>query len=117
MDANRSLNANLADYAELSSIGITRNKVARIENGRGLRLRVEYGSLWVTQARSTEDVCMKAGESFCIERNGNTLLSTLGTPFALVTIEPAIPVSRTLAERFWGFWAGPNFGESRGRHA
>jgi hypothetical protein len=76
MDANR-------------SIGIAANEVARIDNGRGLRLRVEYGALWVTQARSVDDVCLRSGESFCIERNGCTLLSTLGTPFTLVTIEPA----------------------------
>lgn len=90
----------------IRSIGIAGNEVARIENGRGLRLRVKYGSLWVTQARSTEDVCMKSGESFRIERNGCTLLSTLGAPFALVTIEPAIPLRRALAERFGNFLIG-----------
>jgi hypothetical protein len=97
------------------SIGIAGNDVVRIKNGRGLRLRVECGSLWITQARSVEDVCMSSGESFCIERNGYTLLSTLGAPFALVTIEPAIALSPTLAERFWKLWAGM-YGP-RGRHA
>ncbi|MGH8739391.1 MAG: hypothetical protein ACREUN_00695 [Burkholderiales bacterium] len=47
MDANRNLSADLADYAGLSSVGITRNEVARIKNGRGLRLSVETGAVWI----------------------------------------------------------------------
>jgi hypothetical protein len=34
-----------------------------------------------------------------------TLISALRVPFALVSIEPAIPVAPTLGERFWKFWA------------
>jgi len=99
------LHGNFSDFSELSSIGLTRGNVARIENGRGMRLRVETGSVWLTQDRSTKDVVLEAGESFRIECVGATVLSVLGPRFALVTFEPSSPVAPTRAERFWNFWA------------
>jgi hypothetical protein len=100
------IKGNFSDFTELSSIGLTRGNVARIENGRGTLLRVETGSVWVTQDRSTKDTVLQAGESFSIERDGTTVLSALGARFALVSFEPSIPVAPTRAERFWNFWAG-----------
>lgn len=85
MDAYRSP----VELAELSSIGLTRRSVARLSNGRGKRVRVESGTAWLTQADCNDDVILRAGESFCIERDGATLISALNVPFALVTIEPA----------------------------
>jgi hypothetical protein len=113
MDANRNFSANLGDYTELSSIGITAKNFGRINNGRGMRLRVETGSVWITQDHCMEDVCLKAGESYRIEHDGLTLISTLQVPFALVAIEPAIPVAPTMGERFWNFWASLYAPESR----
>jgi hypothetical protein len=50
---------------------------------------------------------LKAGESFCIEFDGLTLLSTCGgAPCARVTIEPSIPVSLASADRFWRLSVG-----------
>jgi Protein of unknown function (DUF2917) len=77
------------DFTELRTIGLRRGQVARIEDGRGLKLRVEAGSVWITEERSIEDVCLQAGEAYRIAKPGTTLISTLRTPFALVTIEPA----------------------------
>ena len=48
---------------------------------------------------------LQAGETFRIERSGTTLVSALGRRFALVTLEPATPLTATFAERFWDFWA------------
>lgn len=112
------IKGNFGDFSELSSIGVTRGGVARIENGRGTVLRVETGSVWVTQEDSRKDVLLQAGESFCIERDGLTLLSTCGgVPFALVAIEPSISVTPTLAERFRTFWAPLRAMPSRPRMA
>jgi hypothetical protein len=97
---------NLAEFTELTSIGITPKKLGRITNGRGTRIRVETGTVWVTHERCDEDVVLGPGESYCIKRDGITLISTLRVPFALVSIEPTIPVTPTLGERFWKFWAG-----------
>jgi hypothetical protein len=101
MDAYR----NFVEFTELTSIGITPKKFGRINNGRGMRIRVETGTVWVTHERCDEDVILGPGESCCIKRDGMTLISTLRVPFALVSIEPAIPVAMTLGERFWKFWA------------
>lgn len=109
MDANR----NVVEFAELTSIGLTPKKVARIENGRGTRLRVETGAVWITEHCSNHDVFLKAGESYCIEHDGMTLISALKTPFALVNIEPPMPVTRARSERFWNFWAGLYVPQSR----
>ena len=91
------IKGNFSDFSELSSIGLTRGSVARIENGRGTVLRVETGSVWVTQDGSRKDVLLQAGESFRIERDGATVLSALGPRFALVSFEPSIPATPTRA--------------------
>lgn len=92
------------NLAELSSIGLTAGKIGRIQNRGGMRLRVETGSVWITEDRSHDDVCLQAGESYCIKHDGMTLISTLRSPFALVTIEPGMPMAPTIAQRFWSFW-------------
>ena len=101
MDAYR----NVVEFAELTSIGITPRKVARIKDGRGMRLHVETGEVWITEDRSVDDVCLRAGESYCIKNNGMTLISALGGPFSMVSIESTTVSARTTGERFWSFWA------------
>jgi hypothetical protein len=74
--------------AHENSIAITGDGLAQIKDGLGITLRVRTGSVWLTQAGSFRDVLLKAGESFTIERNGTTLLSTYnGARFALVALE------------------------------
>jgi hypothetical protein len=85
MDAYRNVTA----YAGLSSIGVTRGTLARIDDGRGMRLHIEHGSVWLTQDGSNKDVFLQPGDSFTIQRNGRTLLSTLKSRFALIRVEPA----------------------------
>lgn len=109
MDAYR----NYVEFAELASIGISPNNTARIHDGRGMRLHVETGSVWITEHGSEDDICLNAGESYCIKHNGLALISTLKRRFALVTIEPSVPVAPTTRERFWAFWAGLYAPESR----
>ncbi len=102
MDAYR----NFVEFKELGSIGLTRGQIARIDAARGMRLRVEAGAVWITEEGRTDDVCLKANEVYCIASPGKALVSTLRTPFALVSIEPAIASTTTFGERFWKFWEG-----------
>lgn len=113
MDANRNFVASVADHRAQPLLGLTRGKVARIEDGRGVRVRVESGSVWLTQAECAEDVILEAGTSYCIERAGLTLLTNFGKRLALVTIEPAPRAKRTLSARFWSFWSGLYVPQSR----
>jgi hypothetical protein len=99
--------AQLTKFSELSSIGLNHGAVARLRDARGMRLRVETGSVWITQQPSEDDVVVHTGEAFRIERDGTTEISALGQRFALVTIEPAIPAAppkRSFAERLGNFW-------------
>jgi len=48
---------------------------ARLDDVRGVTLRVVRGSVWITQSDSREDVSLDAGESFCITRSGPTLVA------------------------------------------
>lgn len=85
MDAYR----NSAEFTEVGGVGLTRGQVVRLEDGRGRLVRVESGAVWITHDGGDER-CVKAGEACCIGKNGMTLLSAVGVPFALLTIEPAV---------------------------
>ncbi|MEA3193781.1 MAG: hypothetical protein QOD26_2114 [Betaproteobacteria bacterium] len=52
--------------------------VLRLEDARDLRVRVESGTVWITQERDTRDVMLRAGESFRFDRNGVALMSACG---------------------------------------
>jgi len=107
MDAYRGV----TEFTAMTTVGIARGNVARIQNGRGLLLSVQHGAVWITQSGSADDVCRTAGQSFRIARNGLTVVSAIdGAPLALVTLAPSIQMRPSLAERiatgFWSFWAG-----------
>jgi Protein of unknown function (DUF2917) len=84
MDTNK----DFRERAGLSSIGVAHDTVACIANGCGMTVRVEAGSVWLTQEGIARDVLLSAGESFRIERDGSTLVSALKAPFALITLMP-----------------------------
>lgn len=96
----------LTTITELSSLGLYRGAVARVENARGLRLRVETGSVWITHDRCTDDVLLQAGETYAIERDGTTVVSSLDRRFALVTVESPAPAKPkpSFIERLGDFW-------------
>jgi DUF2917 family protein len=101
MDAYR----NLVEFAALSSIAVTQKKLGRITDGRGMRLYVETGAVWITEHGKPDDVYLPAGESYCLTQNGLTVVAAVNAPFALITIEPPMAIKPTLGERFWKFWA------------
>lgn len=92
-----------------TNLDLTRGRPARIDNGRGVLVLVEQGAVWLTLANDTTDVCLEAGESFRIDRDGPTVISALShAPPALVTLVPPAPAAPTAAERvaglFWKLW-------------
>lgn len=95
MDAYR----DFVEFTELGSIGLTRKQVGRIVNGRGRRICVETGQVWITHERREEDVILGPGQSYEIPVDGTTLVSALRVPFALATIDPAVPVPPTRTGR------------------
>jgi hypothetical protein len=89
MDAYR-----IEDCIEQATITIGRGDYARIEDGRGATVTVAYGSVWLTQARDPEDVCLQAGDSFRIRRNGVTIAS--GSKPSMLVVTPFTPESRPM---------------------
>jgi hypothetical protein len=113
MDANRNFSAGVVDANAMPTIGLAQGELARIENGRGACVRVESGTVWLTEHECTGDVILRAGSSHCIERDGLTLLTNFGARLALVTIEAAPRVRKRLGERLWAFWAALYAPQSR----
>lgn len=97
MDAYR-----IEDCIAQASVGMTRGDSVRVEDGSGIEVSVAYGSVWLTQHGDPNDVCLGAGESFRIGREGATIVSALKP--SLVTLTPpaarahALRVSMTRAE-------------------
>ena len=95
----------IAECAECSSIALARGLLMCIENGRGRQLQVEQGSVWVTQSGSIKDVSLNAGESFRIERDGLTLVTSYGRALTLLKLGRPALVTPTLLERLRNFCA------------
>jgi hypothetical protein len=89
MDAYR-----IEDRIAQASIGMTRGRPIRVEDGRGIEVSVVYGSVWITQHHDTGDVCLGAGESFRIDRDGATILDALKP--SVVTLTPPAPQAGVL---------------------
>jgi hypothetical protein len=111
MDTRR----NSGEGAESSSIGVAYDTVACIASGRGTIVRVEAGSVWLVQQGIPRDVLLSAGQSFRIECDGLTLVTVIGAPFALMTLERAAPARRGVAERMRGALGGLVFVRSARR--
>ncbi len=70
------------------AIGLGRTAPVRIEGGRGARVRVQSGLVWLTQQGCIDDMILEGGASYFIERGGLTLVSNFGNQPAVITIEP-----------------------------
>ena len=63
-------------------------EVLNIRDGRGLAVRCVTGALWITQDGDTDDVVLKAGQCFVLDRRGLALVSAPVGP-ATVVVEKA----------------------------
>ena len=100
MNANQSI----AGCATPSNLVIAHGSPVCLEDARGLQLSVERGYVWITQSSSIADVCLDAGESFLVTRNGKTLISACGrSSSAVVTLNGPVPGTPTLGGRLRKF--------------
>ena len=74
-------------------------EVLDIRNGRGLVVRCLAGALWITQDGDTDDVVVKAGECFLLDRRGLALVSAPVVPATLV-VEKASRQAPCAAQRY-----------------
>lgn len=60
---------------------------------RGATLRVTRGALWMTQQRDRQDIVLRVGDSWAVERDGDTVVEALGdTTFCMVAPSGAAPI-------------------------
>jgi hypothetical protein len=60
-----------------TTVRLARDGLLGIDDGRGLRLRVASGAVWLTQQGEGRDVVLREGESFVIDRPGRTVVQAL----------------------------------------
>ena len=85
---NKTLNAAYA--IESTPVQLTERDAACITNGRGSVVRVERGSVWMTQDGCTDDTVLGIGESYRITSNALTVATLLGRDScAVITLGPA----------------------------
>ena len=65
------------EYAGQGNLDLARGHLVRIEDGRGLQVRVTRGSVWITEEGDTRDRFVSAGGRFRVESRGLTLVSAL----------------------------------------
>jgi hypothetical protein len=64
-------------------------EVFDIRNGRGLVVRCLAGALWITQDGDSDDIVLKAGECFVLDRHGLALVSAPLNPATVVVEQPS----------------------------
>ncbi len=60
-----------------TTVNLPRRASLGIEDGRGMRLAVTAGKVWLTQHGDPRDVVLGPGECFVIDRAGRTLVQAL----------------------------------------
>ena len=70
-----------------SRLGLDRDQLITVRDGRGVRVSCLRGALWITQEQSTSDVLLETGDSFVIDQPGLTLVMAL-RPSNLQVSEP-----------------------------
>ena len=83
---------------------LARGSVVRIEDGRGVLLRVSEGSVWLTQEGDPLDRYLPAGAAFRLDRDGLALAQA--TSRSTITLTAARQPARRLPlrarlNRFW----------------
>ena len=65
------------EYVVQGRLDLVRGNMVRIEDGRGMLVRVTSGSVWITEEGDTRDRFVSAGGRFRVESGGLTLISAL----------------------------------------
>ena len=74
-------------------------EVLDIRDGQGLVVRCLAGSLWITQDGDSDDVVVKTGQCFMLDRSGLALVSAPVEPATLV-VERAARGAPCAAQRY-----------------
>ena len=111
----------MACFKDGTIIDLTTRESLALPDFRGTTLRVTRGTVWITQEHDTQDIVLRAGDTWVVERNGLTLLEAqedstfcvLGRALASWTAprrapaSPAVLAWRHVSEAVARFLAAP----------
>lgn len=78
-------------------VSLGRREVVTLPDVRGATLRVMHGTLWVTQHGSRQDVVLRDGDHWVVERNGPTVVEAQNDALFCVAGRPSTGYRRALA--------------------
>jgi Protein of unknown function (DUF2917) len=58
--------------------------LVELQDARGTTLRVTRGTIWITQEHDTQDIVLRAGDVWTVERQGLTLVEAQGDALVCV---------------------------------
>ena len=64
----------MACFKPASTIDLGARESLTLPDFRGTTLRVNRGTVWITQENDTQDIVLRAGDSWVVEKNGLTIL-------------------------------------------
>ncbi len=97
---------NTVPESQPTRLELNRTDAACINNGRGGRIFVERGAVWITQERCRYDYFVEAGQSFRITRSGVTVVSTIGRNPVVIVVSRDVPAVQSAARRSVHWLAG-----------
>src|SRR5213076_2137902 len=66
-----------AEHIVIDHLVMPRGSSLRIDDGSGIMVRVRWGGAWLTQEADGRDHYLTAGQGFCLDRDGCTLVTAL----------------------------------------
>jgi hypothetical protein len=64
----------MACFKQGTIIDLAARESVTLPNVRGTTLRITRGSLWITQENDTQDIVLRAGDTWVVEKNGLTIV-------------------------------------------
>jgi hypothetical protein len=80
-----------------TAVRLNEGRTISVVDGKGARIAVAAGAVWVTQEHDPRDVTLRPGQSFTLDRDGTAIIEALAD--AEVAIDapglhvPAVPAS------------------------
>lgn len=78
-------------------VSLAPREVVTLPNARGTVVRVVQGTLWVTQHGSAQDVVLRGGDNWVVERNGATVVEAQNDAVFCVAGKAGTEFQRTVA--------------------
>src|SRR5574338_1631090 len=90
----RSRRSTMRTYEAGTVVSLAPHEIVTLADVRGAVVRVRQGTLWVTQYGSAQDVVLRDGDNWVVERNGATVVQAQNDAVFSVVGEPETVLQR-----------------------